>query len=219
MAVDEKSVREALVKAKENSKKRNFTQTYDLIVNLKDLNFNNPEHQVDFYAVMHYGRGKKVKVCALVGPEMKEQAEKSCDKTIITDEFPIYAKDSKLVKKLAKEYHFFIAQANIMPQVATTFGKVFGPRKKMPNPKAGCVVAPGANLKLLYDKLQKTVRLYAKEKPLIQVPVGNETMKDEEVIDNILTVYDQLLHHLPQEKNNIKSVFLKLTMGRPVEIK
>lgn len=219
MAIDEKTIKETIKQLKESSKKRNFTQTYDLIVNLKNLDLKKPEHQLDLYVQLHYSKGRKSKICALVGPELQPQAEKVCDKTIPQHEFQKISADKKAVKKLASEFHFFIAQANIMPQVATAFGKVFGPKKKMPNPKAGCVVPPSANLKPLYDKLQKTVRLYAKERPLIQIPVGSEAMDEKEIVDNVLTVYDQLIHHLPLEKNNINSVFLKLTMSKPVLMK
>src|SRR3989344_3156507 len=219
MAIDENTIKEAIKKLKDSSKKRNFTQSYDLVVNLKNLDLKKPEQQLDTYIQIHYSKGKKSKICALVGPELQPMAEKICDKTIAQHEFQKLSEDKKAVKRLAGEYSFFIAQANIMPQVATAFGKVFGPKKKMPNPKAGCVVPPNANLKPLYDKLQKTIRLYAKERPMIQIPVGNESMDEKEVIDNILTVYDQLIHHLTQDKNNIKSIFLKLTMSKPVLIK
>lgn len=217
--MDEKDVLEAIKKLKEGSSKRNFTQTYDLIINLKDLDFKKPEQQVDLFITLHYNRGRPAKICALVGPELLDEAKKVCEKTILQNEFENYAKDKKTTKKLASEYDYFIAQANIMGKVATAFGKVFGPKRKMPNPKAGCVVPPKANLKPLHDRLQKTVRAYAKERPLIQCAVGNEKMADKEVADNILNIYNNVIHHLPNEKNNIKNIFLKLTMGKPIGIK
>ena len=55
--------------------------------------------------------------------------------------------------------------------------------------------------------------------PMIQVIVGKEDMKDEEIVDNIITLYNNIVHHLPNEANNVKQVRLKLTMGKPVEIK
>jgi large subunit ribosomal protein L1 len=89
----------------------------------------------------------------------------------------------------------------------------------MPNPKAGCVVPPkGANLKALVDKLQKTLKVSAKKVPVIQLRVGTESMEADKVADNIIYIYDQIIHHLPGEKNNIKVVYLKLTMGKPVKL-
>jgi ribosomal protein L1 len=34
-----------------------------------------------------------------------------------------------------------------------------------------------------------------------------------------MTLYNALIHKLPQENQNIKSILLKLTMGKPVEVK
>ncbi|MFO8015470.1 MAG: 50S ribosomal protein L1 [Candidatus Woesearchaeota archaeon] len=217
--MNEKDVTESLKQAKENSKKRNFTQTYDMIINLKNLDLKKPENHLDFYLTLHYSRGKKSRICALVGTELLDDAKKVCDNVIHSDEFEEYSKDKKKAKKLAQDYDFFIAQANIMPQVASTFGKIFGPRGKMPNPKAGCVVPPKTNLKPLYEKLQDTVRIQVKDKMMIQCAVGNESMEDKEIADNIINVYNNTMHSLPLEKNNIKSVFLKLTMGKPVPVK
>ena len=207
----------ALKQAKENSKKRNFKQTVDLVINLKDIDLKKAEQQVNLSVPLHYTRGKKVNVCALVGPELLAQAKDVCDNAISVDDFGKYS-NKKEIKKLANDYDYFIAQATIMPKVATVFGRVFGPKGKMPNPKAGCVVAPNANLKPLYEKLQKTIRVVTKNDPIVQCAVGNEEMKDEEVVDNVMTIYDALIHALPNEKHNIKDIYLKLTMGKAIRI-
>lgn len=214
--MDKTKIQEA-VKTLRSAEKRKFSQTFDVIVNLKGLDLKKTEQQLDFYISLSHDRGKKIKVCALIGPELAEEA-KHCDKTVMENDFDKYAKDPKATKKLANECDYFIAQANIMPKVATAFGKVFGPKRKMPNPKAGCVVPPKVALKPLVDRLQKLVRIYAKEKPLIQLAIGTEQMKDEEIVDNVATILDQIIHHLPGELNNVKSAYLKLTMSKPARI-
>ena len=214
--MDDKKIKEALTKARES--KRNFKQTFDLIFNLKNLDMKKTEDQVEFFMQLHFSKGKKTKVCALVGPELGKSAEAVCDTVILQSEFEKYQKDKKLIKRLAKKHDFFIAQANIMPQVATIFGKVLGPKGKMPNPKAGCIVPPTASLEALQKKLQKTIKISAKTSPIVHCIAGNEEMKDEEILDNIKTIYDQLIHHLPSEKNNIGNAYIKLTMGKPIKI-
>ena len=97
-------------------------------------------------------------------------------------------------------------------KIATVFGRFLGPKGKMPNPKIGSILPPNANVKPLIDKLRKTVNLATKNEPTIKCSVGKEDM-DEGVIDNILTVYNSVIQKLPNEKQNIKSVLLKLTMG------
>jgi len=215
--MNKENVLKALETLKKESKQRKFKQSVDLIIALKDLDFKKAEHQVDFFITLHHPTGKKVKVCAFVGPELKDEASKVFDSVVLQDDFPKY--DKRKAKKLAKNYDFFVAQANIMTRVASTFGRYLGVRGKMPNPKAGCVVpSKGANLKALYDKLQRTIKISAKKVPLIQLRVGTEDMPGEQVADNVLFIYDQLIHHLPNEKHNIKAVYLKLTMSKPVKL-
>lgn len=215
--MEKEQIQAAIAKAGDISEKRNFTQSYDLIINLKGLDLKKPEHQVDIFVALPHLRGKKIKVCALVGAELAEQAKSVCEFAVLSDDFDKY-RDKKDIRKLANSYDFFIAQANIMPKVATIFGRVFGPRGKMPNPKAGCVVPPNANLKQLYEKLQKTVRVSAKSAPLVQCAVGTEAMSAGEIVDNSLAIYNALIHALPNEKHNVKDAYLKLTMGTPVKI-
>jgi len=215
--MDQKKVLSALKEAREQSKKRNFKQRIDLIFNLKGLDIKKTEHQVDVFVPLNHDIGTKIKTCALIGPELLDEAKANCDMFILVDDFAKYA-EKKKARKLAEDYDYFIAQANIMPKIAASFGRVFGVRGKMPNPKSGAVVPPKTNLKPVVEKLSKTVRLNGKMQPLIQVGVGSEDMKDEDIASNIMTIYDSLIHHLPAEKNNIKSAFVKLTMGKTVRL-
>jgi len=217
--MDKNSLKEAVKKLKESSKKRKFTQKVDLIVNLKGLDLKKPEEQVELYVVLSHDFGRKMKVCALVGPELKEEAEKNTDKMIFVDDFVQYQQNKKLAKQLAEEFDFFIAQANIMPKVAAAFGRVLGSRGKMPNPKAGCVVPPKTALRPLYERLQMTSIVRAKVQPVVKCTVGAEGQNEEDIISNVTTIYNALIHKLPQEENNVKNVLLKLTMGKPVEVK
>ncbi len=211
--------KEKIIKALEElkkSKKRNFTQSYELVLTLKSMDLKKTENQLDFYIHLHYNRGNKVRVAALVGPELADDAKEVCDTVILPDEFKNY--DKKAIKKLAETHHFFVAQANIMPQVAAAFGRVLGPKGKMPDPKAGCVIPPKGNIKALYDKLQKTVRIRIKKAAMAQAVVGNEEMPDEQLIDNVLTAYSQIVQHLPNHDNNIAKAMLKKTMSPVVVI-
>ena len=216
--IDKKIIVEALNKLKEQ-KKRNFSQSFDLIVNLKDMDLKKTENQVDFFAQIPHGNGKKVTVCALVDQELADESRKVCNETIVIEDFQKYGKNKKLAKKLARKYDYFIAQGNLMAQVATNFGRALGPKGKMPNPKAGCIVTPKSNLRQLHETLQRTVRVSARTVPIIQCLIGNETMEHEKVAENAASLYEQITHHLPNEELNIKSAMVKLTMSSPIKIK
>jgi large subunit ribosomal protein L1 len=216
--MERKEFAEALAVIRKNGPQRKFAQTVDLIINLKNLDLKQANQQVDIYIQLPKGRGKINKICAFVDPEMAEHAKANCDVVVMHDDFPKYAGDKKKIKMLADSCDIFIAQLNIMPDVAKTFGRVLGPKGKMPNPKAGCVVQPNANLKMVADKLHNTVRAAAKTQMCIKLALGKENQEDADILDNVFTVYDQVLHALPQEDNNVRSVLLKLTMGAPVKV-
>ena len=215
--MDKKSILDSVKKVREISGKKKFDQTFDISINLVGLNVKKADDKVDLFVQLPGGKGKEAKICAFVGSELGTKA-KIFNKVILQEEFSLYKKDKKKLKKLAREFDFFVAQANLMAEVASIFGRVLGPLGKMPNPKSGCVVTPIADLDPLKKKLDDTVHLETKNQIVVKAVAGLESMKDESVTDNILSVYNSVMHSLPQEKNNIKSMFLKLTMGPSVEV-
>ncbi|MBI2546738.1 50S ribosomal protein L1 [Candidatus Woesearchaeota archaeon] len=214
--MDKQDVLNALAKAKE-AKQRKFKQTVDLIINFKDLDLKKPENHVELYIPLA-NRGRPQRLAAFVGPELKANAKAAVDTVIDIDEFDRYSKDKKAVKRLAAEHEFFIAQATIMTKVASAFGRVLGPRGKMPNPKAGCVVPPNANLTVLAERLRKTVKISVKKDPIFMTSIGAEDTDPSIIAENVMTIYKNIISHLPNEEQQIKSVYLKTTMGPAIPI-
>jgi len=199
-----KSALEELAK----EEKRKFVQSVDLIINLKgiDLRKENINMVVN---VPHKLKDKKV--CCFL--------EKKSDliNTITKADFPKY-KEKKSLKNLVKEYDFFIAVAPLMPAVATTFGKVLGPAGKMPSPQLGIIQKETQEtIKQELDKISKSIKIRVKEAS-IKTSIGNEKMKQEELIDNIKSTYDGIINALPKKKDNIKSVMIKFTMSKPLKV-
>jgi len=216
--MEKKEALKFIEELKKLKKERKFSQTYDLVINLRGINLKKPDEKLDFFMQLPHSKGKPQKVCALVGAELAEEA-KNCDFAITQKDFPIYKQDKRKIKKLSEEHDFFIAQANIMPDIATAFGGVLGPRGKMPNPKGGMIVPPKAALKPLVEKLRNTIRIQTKNETSIKCPIGSEKMSDDQIAENLVAVYNQVVSHLPQEENNIRSAYIKLTMSKPVKIK
>lgn len=216
--MDKKTIEKAIEEAKKNSKKREFKQTIDLIINLKELDLKQTEHQVEFFITLPNPTRKNV-VCAFLGPELADQGKQLADKVVTVDQFPRFVQDKKAIKKLAQECDVFLAQANIMTDIAKVFGRVLGPRGKMPNPKAGGVVPANIpNLKPVVDKLKTQIKISAKLQPTIKLAVGKEDTETEKIVENINTIYSQLVQSLPNEQNNVKNMLVKLTMGPIIKV-
>jgi large subunit ribosomal protein L1 len=215
MAIEKAKVLEAIKKSREGEK-RNFSQTIELIINLKELDIKKEEGKIEEFVELPAGRGRAAKVCALVGPELKNAAEKVCDSFVLSDDFDSF--DKRKIRKLARDNDFFIAQANIMPAIAKTFGRFLSPIGKMPSPKAGHVVPPKANIEPLVRMLKKTVKVAIKKAPVFQTLIGNEAMTDEELLQNAWAVVEKLKGKLPKGEHNIKVILIKTTMGKPVRV-
>lgn len=109
---------EAVKKAKEQSKPRNFTQSIDIVINIKDLDVNKPENRFEEEVSLPHGRGKEVKIAVIADGELALQAKKAgADLVITRDDLEELGKNRKKAKRLANEYEFFIAQADLMPLV------------------------------------------------------------------------------------------------------
>ncbi|MBW2998867.1 hypothetical protein KY321_04980, partial [Candidatus Woesearchaeota archaeon] len=124
--MDKKEIVKALKEAQEKSKKRNFNQTFELVMSFRNLNLKSPEGQLDFYSILKHPF-RELKICGLVGEELLDSSKKVFDETIFVDDFEKFKGDKKAIKKLARKYDYFVGQANLMPQIATIFGRFFGP--------------------------------------------------------------------------------------------
>ena len=105
-----------------------------------------------------------------------------------------------------------------MPKVASVFGRVLGPAGKMPSPQLGIITnVDDKTISELKDKINNNVKIRAKE-PSIKLCIGKQSMKDEEIIENIMTIYKVIIKELPRQKENIKNLEIKFTMTKPQKI-
>lgn len=216
--MDKKQIISALGQLRTTAQKRNFIQTVDIQLILQNIDLKKPEAKVETFVELPNGRGRDVKVCALIGGALYNDAKQFCDLTIAQEEFKNLSGNKKELKKLARQYDYFIAQGDIMPAVATTFGRFLGSVGKMPNPKAGAIIPPKGNIKPIVDKLRRTVKLAIKGELAIKCSIGKEDMTDEQLAENILVAYTAIINALPQHENNVKEVLLKCTMSPHVTI-
>ena len=202
-----KDLEKALVELRKG-KERKFDQTVDLIVNLQKFDLKKNSVNL-FISVPNKIKDKKIAgFLETKNPNVE---------TITKEQFKKYS-DKKELKKLVKKFDFFIAQASLMPKVATAFGRVLGPAGKMPSPQLGIVMnADEKTITELKKKVNNSVKIKTKEAS-VKLAVGKQSMKDEDIIENALTIYNALLKELPRDKENIKNVELKFTMTKPQKI-
>jgi len=207
MAIEQNFLK-AIEKIKASDKKVNFDQTVDLIINLKEFDVRREAFNI-FISVPNKIKDKKI-------AGFFEKDSKVID-SIRTEQFPKY-KEKKDIKKLISQYDFFIANAKLMPAVATSFGRVLGPVGKMPSPQLG--ILPNEEDKIIrniVNKINSTVRVRVKE-PSIKIAIAKQSMDSDKIAENALAVYQKVLDTLPRKRDNIKNVKIKLTMDAPEKV-
>ncbi len=191
------------------SKERKFDQTVELIINLQK--FDVKKNALNIVVNVPY-KIKEKKIAAFL------QAKSPFVDTISLEEFKKYS-DKKQVKKLVKKYDFFMAQGSVMPKVATTFGRVLGPAGKMPSPQLGIILnADEKSINAVKAKVNNSIRIKTSE-PSINVAIAKQSLKDEEIIENALAVYNAVIKNLARGTDNIKNIEIKFTMTKPIKIR
>ena len=200
-------IMDVIKKLRAGAKKRNFPQTFDLIVVLKEVDIRKPENRINESLTLPHGKGKDAKI-AIFSDEIKESGVEIVNSKTIA----VLGKDRRRAKKLVRKIDFFLAEPKLMPIIGKNLGQFLAPRGKMPRVITG-------DVKTLVENLKKSIRIRLKDSPVIQCPVGVENMEDEKIAENIKAVLNFLEEKLPKGKGNIKKILLKLTMSKPITIK
>lgn len=212
--VDRKVVLQAVQKALELGKgKRQFTQSVELAINLKDVDLSVPKNRLDEEVPLPKGRGKVPRVAIFASGELAMKAKKVADLVIPPEEIEKLAGDKRRAKKLANEYSYFLAEAPLMPTIGKTLGQILGPRGKMPRP-----LPPAADPAGVVAMLRNAVRVRSRDRPTVHVPVGTEAMSPEDLADNVAMVLERVRGKLERGEQSLGSVFVKTTMGPAVRL-
>ncbi len=203
---------EAIKELRSSAKKRNFVQSFDLAINLRNIDLKKPENRIKGEVELPY-KPKERKIC-FIADNLLPEIKKLNDPYVFPLKKDEIQKISKReAKKLARKYDFFLCEAPLMTLVGRFLGPALGPRNKMPKP-----VPPTGDVKKFVESAKKTVRFAVKNSPVVHVLVGNENMSDEEVAENIIAVYNRVVSLLPKGESQIKDAYLKLTMSRAVKL-
>lgn len=212
--MDRDEIVEKLRTLLEESPERNFPESIELAINLKNVDLSDPGNRVEDEVLLPNGRGKEARVGVFGSGEMAVQARDAADIVIEPEEIEDLADDENQAKKIAKDTDFFLAEAPLMPTIGRTLGPVLGPRGKMPDP-----IEPGEDPAERVESLRGTTRVRSRDARTFHVFVGTREMDPEQVAENIDTVYDRLLRSLEKREHNIDSLYITTTMGGSVRLR
>ncbi|WP_266076451.1 50S ribosomal protein L1 [Haladaptatus caseinilyticus] len=206
-------IEQAVSRALEDSPERNFRETVDLAINLRDLDLNDPSNRVDESIVLPSGTGQDTQIVVFAEGETALRAEDVADDVLGGDELEDLGDDTDAAKDLADETDFFVAEASLMQDIGRYLGTVLGPRGKMPTP-----LQPDDDVVETVNRMKNTVQLRSGDRRTFHTRVGAEDMSAEEIADNIDVIIRRLHSNLEKGPLNVDTVFVKTTMGPSVEV-
>lgn len=204
---------EAIKEAKEKSKKRNFTQSIELIIAIEGLDLKKPENRIRTTIKLPYPPKKKKLIAVFADGVMAEKAkEAGVDHVFSEKDLSGLSGLKREIRKIAKKFDFFLAEPKLMALVGKIMGFVLGPRGKMPQ-----IITPATDIKKLVDELRSSVFVNVRNNPMVGVSIGTEDIDDDKLAENALTVIKNIESKLP-EKAYIKRIYVKTTMGPSVRV-
>jgi large subunit ribosomal protein L1 len=215
MPLDKNTLLGAVKEAKANSGEKKFTQSIELILDIKEIDMKSPEGKIQQVVDLPHITGKPNKIVVIATGELAMNARNAkVDKVLERADLEALAGKKKELRKLGSTYDVFLAEAPLMPLVGRLLGPVLGPRGKLP-----VAVPPNADIAPLITKHHKTIVVRMRNQPIIQCAVGTADMKEEDIVDNIQAVLRMLEGKLKRGLKNVKYAFIKTSMGTPVKIK
>jgi large subunit ribosomal protein L1 len=209
--ITESQLAEVIKKAKEETKKRKFKQSIELIINFKDIDVKKG------FAINEVIQLPKTNspatVCVIATGDMSQKAKAAkADSVIGNDELTKYEANKRESRKFINKYDFFLADTQIMPTVGKALGQLLGPRGKMPTP-----VPFNAPIDAFLARFRTSIKVRTRASLSVSCKIGDETMEDSDLAINAFTVLSAIEKKLPNGEKNIRKVLIKTTMGKPVK--
>ncbi|WP_421909306.1 50S ribosomal protein L1 [Methanolacinia petrolearia] len=212
--VERVQILKAVYEAVEKAPKRNFQESMEISINLKNLDMAQPKNRIDETMILPKGTGKTVKIAVLGKGDITTQAKAaSVDLIIGPEEIERLGGEPREARKMAEEYNFFLAETAVMPLVGRYLGTRLGPRGKMPQP-----VPPGMDVGPIVERLRNSVKFRTKDKMTFHVRVGSTGMSPEDVAENIDAIMKKVESSLASGSMNVRSVYVKTSMGPAVRL-
>ncbi|KAF1860217.1 hypothetical protein Lal_00033413 [Lupinus albus] len=205
------ALREAISQIVTNSKEKNrkFTETIELQIGLKNYDPQKDKRFSGSVKLPHIPR-PKMKICMLGDAQHVEEAEKIGLDYMDVEALKKLNKNKKLVKKLAKKYHAFLASEAIIKQIP----RLLGPGLN----KAGKRACMQESLESKVNETKAMVKFQLKKVLCMGVAVGNCAMEEKPIFQNVQLSVNFLVSLLKKNWQNVRCLYLKSTMGSAVRV-
>ncbi|XP_022105965.1 60S ribosomal protein L10a-like isoform X1 [Acanthaster planci] len=193
-------------------KKRGFLETVELQINLKNYD---PQKDKRFSGTVKLRTipRPKYKVCVLGDQQHCDEAKANNIPCMDAEALKKLNKNKKLVKKLAKKYDAFLASEALIKQIPRLLGPGLNKAGKFPS-----LVTHSDQLVTKVEEVKATIKFQMKKVLCLAVAIGNVSMSDDDLVSNIALGINFLVSLLKKNWQNVRSLYIKSTMGKPQQI-
>jgi large subunit ribosomal protein L1 len=205
-------LKELVKKAREATPKRNFAQSAEITLVLKDIDVKKG-FSVNEIVVLPNPTKKGASLCMLSTGDMGLRAKKAgVDQVMEADTLDRVGTNRREARKIVRSYDFFLADATLMSSIGRSLGQFLGPKGKMPTP-----VPYGAPIENIASRLRSSTRIRSKNQLNMSTKIGDESMTDEQLVANASAVIASVEKKLPQGEKNFRNAIIKFSMGKALK--
>merc|ERR1712225_220602 len=184
-------------------KKRNFVETIELQIGLKNYD---PQRDKRFSGTIELPNipRPRMSICILADAADIDRAK------LIELEYMSVDDLKKLNKKLAKKYDAFLASEALIKQIPRLLGPGLSKAGKFPTP-----ISHAEDLGNKVAEVRSTIKFQLKKVLCLGVAIGHVEMDQEQILANTMLAINFLISLLKKHWQNVKSLNLKSSMGKP----
>lgn len=194
------------------AKKRKFVETVELQIGLKDYDTQRDKRFSGSVRLPNIPR-PRMRVCIMGDAVHCEQAKELGIDFMDVEAMKKLNKNKVLVKKLARKYDAFLASQVLIPQIPRLLGPGLNKAGKFP-----ALVTHADKLEDKIQEIKSSVKFQLKKVLCLGVAVGNVEMNEEQLRVNLSLAINFLVSLLKKNWNNVKSLHIKSSMGKPQRI-
>merc|ERR1711907_837254 len=190
-------------------KKRNFVETIELQIGLKNYD---PKRDKRFAGTIKLPEPckNKMKFCVLGDVIHCDEAKALGVDYRDMEALKQFNRNKKLVKKLASQYDSFLASESVIRSVPRLLGPGLNKAGKFP-----ALLTHNESLEAKMLEIRSTVKFQMKKVLCLAVAIGNVTLTPEQLYQNINLAINFLVSLLKKHWQNVRSLHIKTSMGKP----
>lgn len=198
----------ALIQETED-KKRNFTQTIELQIGLKNYD---PQRDKRFSGTVKVPNVPRpqMSLCILADALDIDRAKRIGLDFMSVEDLKKLNKNKKQVKKLAKKYDGFLASEVLIKQIPRLLGPGLSKAGKFPTP-----ISHAEDLEAKATEVRSTIKFQLKKVLCLGVAIANVNMSEDEILGNVMLAINFLVSLLKKGWQNVGSLHIKGSMTKP----